>query len=164
MLGPIETLWKSTGGVTGSLGYPITSVSTAADKKGQYAKFQHGSIYWSSATGARAMLGPIETLWQSTGAEHGSLGYPTTSVSTAADHAGQYARFQHGSISWSSSTGAHIVGKAIYSAWMGTGAETGRLGYPTRDAYAVAGGTRTDFQHGYITVSSASGAVTVHVN
>jgi uncharacterized protein with LGFP repeats len=161
LLGAIQTLWTSTGGLGGPLGYPTTSVSTTADGTGQYARFEGGSIYWTPATGARAMLGPVEALWLSTGAERGVLGYPTTSVSTSGDGVGKYARFQGGAIYWSPPTNAHTVRGAILTAWNGTGAERGTLGYPKNEAYAVNGGSRQDFQRGYITVSTATGRATV---
>ena len=157
MLGPVETLWRSAGGEQGVLGYPTQSVSTTRDGKGQYAHFEHGSIYWTPATGARALLGPIRDTWLAAGAERGALGYPTQSVSTSSDGVGQYARFQGGAIYWSPSTGAHVVAGSFLTAYTGAGAERGRLGYPRTDAYAVSGGTWQDFQHGRIARSTASG-------
>jgi uncharacterized protein with LGFP repeats len=53
---------------------------------------------------------------------------------------------------------------AFRNAWASTGWERGSLGYPTRDAYAVSGGTRMDFQRGTITISSSTGRATVRVN
>jgi uncharacterized protein with LGFP repeats len=74
---------------------------------------------------------------------------------------GRYEHFQKGSIFWSPTTGVHSVRGAFLTAWALTGYERGRLGYPTRDAYAVAGGSRVDFQHGYITVATSTGKATV---
>jgi uncharacterized protein with LGFP repeats len=162
--GPIFTLWKATGAEHGPLGYPTSDVTATADGKGQKATFEHGSIYWSAATGARAMLGPIQDRWIALGAERSSLGYPTSSVSTLPDKAGQYAAFQHGSIYWSAATGAQAISGAFLTAWKAAGAERGSLGYPTREAYAVTGATRMDFQHGTVTVSSATGKATVSVH
>jgi uncharacterized protein with LGFP repeats len=157
MLGAVETLWRSTGAERGSLGYPTQSVSTTRDGLGQYAHFEHGSIYWTPSTGARALLGPVRDRWVADGAERGALGYPTQSVSNSADGVGQYARFQRGSIYWSPSTNAHVVTGTFLTAYTGAGAERGRLGYPTSDAYAVNGGTWQDFQHGRIARSTATG-------
>jgi len=157
MLGPIETLWKGGGAERGVLGYPTSSVSTARDGKGQYATFQHGSIYWSAATGARAMLGAIQDRWVADGAERGRMGYPTQSVSTAADKVGQYAKFQGGVIYWSPATGAREVRGAFLTVWAANGYEHGALGYPTGEPYAVNGGQWQKFQHGYIAQSTATG-------
>jgi uncharacterized protein with LGFP repeats len=156
-VGPVETLWLSSGAELGSLGYPIQSVSTTRDGKGQYARFQHGTIYWTPTTGARALLGPINDLWVTSGAERGVLGYPTQSVSTTPDARGQYARFQGGSIYWTSVTGAHMVRGAFLTAWTGAGGERGRLGYPTSEAYPVSGGTWQDFEGGRVAQSTATG-------
>ncbi len=52
----------------------------------------------------------------------------------------------------------------MLDAWAGTGWEQGALGYPTSEEQPVSGGTRTDFQRGSITVSTATGVATVHVN
>jgi uncharacterized protein with LGFP repeats len=159
MSGPVETLWKAQGAQTGALGYPTTDVTTAADGAGQYATFQHGSVYWSAATGARVLSGPVETLWKAQGAEHGALGYPTSNVTTAADGTGQSATFEHGSIYWSPATGAAALLGPVESLWKAQGAEAGALGYPTSNVAAAAGsGQYATFQHGSVYWSAASGA------
>ncbi|MGZ4606995.1 MAG: LGFP repeat-containing protein [Blastococcus sp.] len=158
--GGIGGLWTASGAETGPLGYPVTSEAHTADSKGFVQKFEHGSIYWTSATGARALSGPIETAWKASGAETGSLGYPTTSVSTAADGKGQYARFQNGSVYWSSATGAWAVRGGIGGVWTADGAERGALGYPlTSEALtADSKGFVQKFEHGSIYWTSATGA------
>jgi uncharacterized protein with LGFP repeats len=134
------------------------------DHVGQYATFTGGTIYWSPTTGARTMMGAIGTLYTATGAERGALGYPTRSVSWLPDKVGQYATFRGGSIYWSPTSGAHSVRGTFLSTWTGAGAQSGQLGYPTSEAYAVSGGSRQDFQHGSITVSTATGRATVRLN
>jgi hypothetical protein len=57
--------------------------------------------------------------------------------------------------------GAHEVQGAIRDRWKALGWERSRLGYPTRDEYAVTGGRRSDFQHGSITWTAKTGATTV---
>jgi uncharacterized protein with LGFP repeats len=156
MLGPIETLWKNVGAENSLLGYPTQSVSNLTGG-GQVARFEHGSIYWTRATGARAMLGAIEQRWLADGAQTGRMGYPTQSVSTAADGIGQYARFQGGSIYWSPSTQAWEVRGVFLATWAGIGSERGVLGYPIGEPYAVNGGQWQKFQHGYVAHSTATG-------
>ena len=160
LLGPIEALWNSTGGTEGPLGYPTTSVSTAPDGAGQYARFEHGSVYWSAQTGARALIGPIEDLWESTGGLDGDLGYPTNSVATAADGEGQYAHFQGGSVYWSLDTGARVVDGAVRDLWLATRQVLGPLGYPTDDVRATARGDGEvgRFEGGSIWWSEQTGA------
>jgi uncharacterized protein with LGFP repeats len=50
---------------------------------------------------------------------------------------------------------------SIYQAWAGLGWQTSALGYPTSGEFAVPGGRRSNFQHGFITWTAATGAVTV---
>jgi uncharacterized protein with LGFP repeats len=50
---------------------------------------------------------------------------------------------------------------AIRDRWAALGWERSALGYPTSDEFDVAGGRRNNFQHGYITWLSASGAIQV---
>jgi uncharacterized protein with LGFP repeats len=138
-------------------------VTATPDRIGQYAHFESGSIYWTAATGARSVFGPIKTAWAAAGWERG-LGYPTTSVSATPDGVGSYVHFQRGSIYSTAAHGTHVLREPFKAAWAGTGWERGSLGYPTRSAYAVAGGTRMDFQRGTITVSSSTGRATVRVN
>ena len=57
------------------LGYPTSDVTRLAGG-GSFAHFANGSVYWSSATGARVLLTPIRDRWGLTGWEGGSLGYP----------------------------------------------------------------------------------------
>jgi uncharacterized protein with LGFP repeats len=162
MMGAIDPFYASVGGAAGPLGYPTKSVSWLPDKVGQYATFQHGTIYWSPTTGTRTMMGAIDPFYASVGGAAGPLGYPTKSMSWLPDKVGQYATFQHGTIYWSPTTGAHSVRGAFLTAWTGAGAQGGRLGYPTSEAYPVTGGSRQDFQRGTITVSTA-GNVTVQL-
>jgi uncharacterized protein with LGFP repeats len=143
-----------------SLGFPAGDVTATADGKGSFQTFQKGSVFWSPATGARAVLSPVLALWTAMGAEQGTLGYPTSGTAATGDGAGRYQHFQKGSIFWSSATGAHAVQGPIRDLWASLGYERGWLGYPTRDAYPVSGGTQVDFQHGHITLSAATGKAT----
>jgi len=87
-----------------------------------------------------------------------------TSESTAPDQVGRYNVFQGGAVYWSPATGAHFIRGAIWQKWASMGWEAGQLGYPTSNEYAVAGGSQSDFQHGSLTWSQATGAVTVRLN
>jgi uncharacterized protein with LGFP repeats len=160
--GPVRDRWAGSGWESGPLGYPTTDV-TALSGGGRFAHFQGGSVYWSQATGARLVSGPVKDRWAATGWEGGPLGYPTTDV-TALSGGGRFAHFQRGSIYWTQATGARWMPTAIRDAWAGTGWEGGRLGYPTGDPTAVTGGTRQQFQRGWIEVSSGTGVATVHVD
>jgi uncharacterized protein with LGFP repeats len=153
--------WAGTGWERGPLGYPTTDMTTTPDGLGQFVHFEGGSVYSTRATGAHVLRGPVRDAWAAVGWERGVLGYPTTDVTVTPDKKGAYAYFQGGAVYWSPTTGARVLRGAVLDAWAGTGWEQGALGYPTSDTQAVAGGTRTDFQHGSIGVSTSTGKAVV---
>ncbi|KAH7187775.1 hypothetical protein DER44DRAFT_833819 [Fusarium oxysporum] len=58
--GQIFQKWKSVGGESGVLGYPVTDELPANDHGGRYNVFSNGgSIYWSPSTGARVISGGL---------------------------------------------------------------------------------------------------------
>lgn len=52
--GAIRNLWASMGWERSFLGYPTSDELPTEDATGRFSEFQHGSIYWSPATGALA--------------------------------------------------------------------------------------------------------------
>jgi uncharacterized protein with LGFP repeats len=102
----------------------------------------------------------VRDVWKAQRWEKGPLGYPTSDVRSTPDGVAEYAHFQGGSIYATPAFGAHALSLAVRQAWADTGWEKGALGYPTSDAYPVTGGTRTDFEHGSITVDE-DGTATV---
>jgi uncharacterized protein with LGFP repeats len=52
--GAIRAKWASLGWERSFLGYPTSDELSTEDGSGRYSEFQHGSIYWSPATGALA--------------------------------------------------------------------------------------------------------------
>ncbi len=158
--GGIGAAWSRLGSQAGFLGYPVTNELAAADGVGRYNVFQGGSVYYSPATGANEVHAGIRAKWAALGAETGTLGYPTRNESTARDGVGRYNTFQRGVAYWSPGTGTQEVHGAILAKWAATGAETGVLGYPTSDEYAVPGGRRNNFQNGTITWDATTGATT----
>ncbi|WP_034511181.1 N-acetylmuramoyl-L-alanine amidase [Blastococcus sp. URHD0036] len=161
--GAVYDLWARRGWENSSLGYPVSTTGATPDGLGLYSHFQGGSIYWTRATGAHQLAGPVYDAWARTGWEQGVLRYPTTDVTSTPDGRGQYAYFQGGAVYSSQVGGARVLRGAVLDAWASTGWEQGRLGWPTSDPVAVSGGTRTDFEHGSITVSTSTGAATVTV-
>ncbi|MCF6737748.1 LGFP repeat-containing protein, partial [Blastococcus sp. KM273129] len=132
--------WAASGWENGVLGYPTTDV-TALAGGGRFAHFEHGSIYWTQATGARIVTGAVRDRWAGGGWETGALGFPTTDV-LPLPGGGAFAHFQGGSIYWTQATGARIVSGAVRDRWAASGWENGVLGYPTTDVTALAGGGR----------------------
>jgi uncharacterized protein with LGFP repeats len=105
--GVIRDQWKTLEWETGPLGYPITDELQTPDTKGRYNVFEHGSIYWTEATGAHEVLGVIRDKWKELGWEAGALGYPITGEEDVAG--GKKSEFEHGSITWKSATGEVTV-------------------------------------------------------
>ncbi|WP_425438631.1 LGFP repeat-containing protein, partial [Raineyella antarctica] len=91
------------------VGTPVTAIYCGLVDGGCYQHFQYGSIYWSPSTGAHYTTGGIRAKWSWMGWEKGFLGYPTVDEGCGLAQGGCYQHFQHGSIYWSSSTGARFV-------------------------------------------------------
>ncbi|WP_236834267.1 hypothetical protein [Blastococcus sp. KM273129] len=157
--GPIRDRWAALGWERGPLGYPLTDELTTPDGVGRYNHFQGGSVYWTPATGARRIGGPIRDRWAALGWERGFLGYPTTDESGTPDGVGRYNHFQDGSVYWTPATGAHEVHGSIRVRWAEQGWERGPLGYPITDEYDVNGGRQSDFQRGFLRWTAATGQV-----
>jgi hypothetical protein len=162
--GAIRDHYNAIGGMHSFLGDPIISETATPDGIGRYNHFQGGSIYWTPSTGAWSVRGAIRDHWQALGWETGVLGYPTTDENTTPDGIGRYNHFNKngtlGSIYWTPSLGAHEVHGNIRIFWANQGWETGPLGYPTSDEYAVTQGRRSNFEHGTVTWNSSTGQTT----
>lgn len=156
--GAIRNRWADLDWDRSVLGLPTTDETATPDGTGRYNHFEHGSIYWSPATGAHDIHGPIRDTWARLGWERSPLGYPVTGVTATPDGRGSYVHFQHGSIYHSPETGAREIYGAIRTTWAAQGWERGPLGYPVTGEYTPAPGhRRTDFQHGAITWNAATG-------
>lgn len=77
VLGSIAVKWKKLGGVTSTLGYPITDETPTPDQVGRYKHFDNGSIYYRPCIGgAFQITGLIRTKWAQLGSKKSYLGYP----------------------------------------------------------------------------------------
>ncbi|WP_077490083.1 GH25 family lysozyme [Sinomonas mesophila] len=129
--GPIRAAWLTSGAERGPLGYPTSGVVCGLRESGCYQNFQGGAIVSSPAGTFVSPSGPIRTAWLTSGAENGPLAYPTSGVVTGLINGGAYQNFQKGAIVWSPSTGAQLSPNGpIRTAWLASGAEGGRYGYP----------------------------------
>jgi uncharacterized protein with LGFP repeats len=86
-----------------TLGAPAGAVTTVAG--GLVGNYQHGAIYWSSATGAHWMGTEIAKAYRAAGGPAGKLGFPTadqqfTLGALGGLSVGTVATFQHGKISY----------------------------------------------------------------
>ncbi|NIJ09869.1 uncharacterized protein with LGFP repeats [Saccharomonospora amisosensis] len=160
--GAIRSKWAELGWERSVLRYPKTDEHGTPDGVGRYNHFQYGSVYWTPSTGAHAIYGAIKSKWAQLGWERSVLRYPKTDEHGTPDGVGRYNHFQYGSVYWTPSTGAHAIYGAIKSKWAQLGWERSFLGYPTSDEFAISGGRRSNFQHGYITWNASTGATTAY--
>jgi GH25 family lysozyme M1 (1,4-beta-N-acetylmuramidase) len=95
-------------GNAANYGLPLTDESKTPDGIGRYNHFASGrSIYWTPSTHAHLIYGAIRVKWASLGWERSRLGYPTTDEYSVTG--GRRGDFQHGSITWSTTTGTLTV-------------------------------------------------------
>ncbi|GAB3358600.1 hypothetical protein [Modestobacter lapidis] len=149
--GVLRNAWAAQGWEGGALGYPITDAFCGLRDGGCGQHFRGGSVYWSPASGARTVAGPIAARWAAQGWEWG-LGYPTTDAFCGLRDGGCGQHFQYGSVYWSPATGAHAVSGALRDQWAARGWEWG-LGYPTGGATTSGQLVTQAFQRGALTVA-----------
>ena len=158
--GLIRDKYQALGWERSLLGYPTNDEDGTPDGVGRFNHFsKNGSIYWTPTTGAHAIYGEIRKKWAALGWEKG-LGYPTNDEDGTPDGVGRFNHFsKNASIYYTPSTGAHNVQGEIRKRWIALGWEKSYLRYPTSDEYVYGAGWRSDFQGGYITYTSAQGAI-----
>ena len=157
--GAFLQLYGTLGYENGFLGYP-TSQEVAIRDGGVFQVFHGGVAYWSPASGAHTVSGSFRELYGAYGYENGCLEYPTSQELPSLG-GGVYQQFQGGVTYWSPTSGVHALCGNLLNAYGATGYETGSLGYPTSDEYAIPGGRRSDFERGSISWDAATGGVTV---
>lgn len=150
---PISQKYYALGGPSGYLG-AVTQTERAAAGGGRYAVYQGGRIYWSPASGARAIHGSILDLWLAANGPSGTYRYPVSDVSSAANGI-RFSRFQGGAIYRMPGDGStYGVPEPLYAVYQSVGgiSSDSALGLPrsglirTADQRAV----YIDFQHGRI--------------
>jgi cell wall-associated NlpC family hydrolase len=148
--------WRAGGAAESALGAVISAEYAVAGGSAQ--DFAGGRIYWSPATGARTLRGPIAERAGTMDVTATPLGFPISDQGGSRD-GGAYALFTGGKILWHQDTGAHAVWGAIEAAYSTAGAEWGPLGYPVdgEAATEIAGVVRQRFAGGEVTWSAATG-------
>jgi hypothetical protein len=101
--GRIYKRYRRYGQAGGKLGYPRTNAWQIKGARGMGQSFQRGRIYRTPAYGARAIWGKINRRYARTGLADGRLGVPTRNQYRISH--GWAANFQHGRITWNTSTG-----------------------------------------------------------
>lgn len=149
------------------LGFPQSDEEAGRRGGVRVSRFENGSIYWSSATGARALSGEILVRYLDLEAEAGFLGLPVENEKAVAR--GMMARFQNGEIYYSNGTGAFEIHGAILASYKRLGGPAGFLGFPLTNESDVlksdgrpSGGKFSCFTGGTMYWSRTSGAFEVH--
>jgi hypothetical protein len=159
----------------GLLGDATDIALLAPDNIGMYWNFKNGAIYWTQQTCGHEVHGPIFERWKAIGLSQtflaqSFLGYPTTDQQVTPDGIGRYNHFQHGSIYWTPTTGAHEVHGPIRGEWSARGWEQSSLGYPVSDETDEVDGSGrvigqvSLFEHGAIHWKPTTGSISVSPN
>lgn len=148
--------WRNNGGVNGLYGYPTTDEYLFGNTTIQ--DYEGGSILWSESKGIVTVDGAIQATWKSYDGQIG-LGLPLSNKVASVNN-GFVQQFEYATIYWSPTTGAKVVSGAVRGAYMSASAEKGILGYPVNAEVRGLknGGVKQQFQGGWISWSSASGA------
>jgi uncharacterized protein with LGFP repeats len=132
----ITAAWKTAGGDHSDLGAKTGDVYAVG--AGFAQDFAHGKMFFTPATGARAMSGAVLDKYQALGGPAGSdLGFPT--IDEVPGLAGPDSRVSTFSASdkpvifWTPDHGAFVVRGAINAAWDKLGSSGGVLGVPVSD-------------------------------
>ena len=163
---PIMAGWRELGGRKSPLGAPRAAeeaVTNARGREGARQVFESGRMFWSRATGAQALHGPILRRYQHARGPGSRYGFPVTGVLPTAD-GGWKARFQKGMFFYSRATGPRPVYGRILAAYANRHFSAGRLGYPVTPVQEIKGGLRSRFQHGSITWDRSTNDVNVVID
>lgn len=152
--GAIRDKWRSTGGAQGALGFPTADITCGVG--GCASVFTGGAVLWSSGSGAHWMDRVLYAGFTTAGGM-AAWGAPT-SDQTSVSGGLRVGLGTDQYLYWSASTGAHVVGGAIYRTWYANGSQTGSLGFPVSDLRCPPGGCMVDFEHGSIPWSASTGA------
>jgi hypothetical protein len=115
--GAIRDKWAALGWERSVVGWPTTDEQVGGDGRARFTHFSRGgSIFWSAATSAHEVHGAIRTKWAALGWEKGVLGLPTTDE--VAVVGGRQSSFVHGSVAWTSATGATSARPDSHEYWL----------------------------------------------
>ncbi|MGN2634862.1 N-acetylmuramoyl-L-alanine amidase [Nocardia takedensis] len=101
----------------------------------------------------------IAKYWADGGGPDGPLGAAVSEPMPAAQGA-QYAKFANGYVYNTADGRVFELAGAILDRFLQLGADTGMLGLPASNTYAVPDGVRADFQHGSLILNQLTGIVT----
>jgi hypothetical protein len=126
----IDDKAQALGGSSGTLGRAVSEAIDLAGSAGGKVRYFEGAeplggacdtpadlkfspvptaIYWSAKTCAHLLRGGALALWESLGAEAGTLGYPLTDEVPTRDGAGRRIVFEQGEIRWTPAEGYTVL-------------------------------------------------------
>jgi uncharacterized protein with LGFP repeats len=141
----INDRYAALGGASGALGARVTTAQCGSAAT-CIVKYEHGSIYWSAATGAYSIQPDIAADYTRLGGPGGGLGWPTTEQAAQAGGAngdGIAQSFEYGSI-YVNAAGGHSVLLPVRDAYWAVSSTRGSLGWPVTDTAAQRGGANGD--------------------
>ena len=149
----IMAAWEKAGGDTSPLGARKGDVYPVGD--GFALDFDGGKMFYTPATGAKFVYGPILDKYESLGGPAGSdLGFPTINeVPGLAGPDSRVSTFSAGDkpvIFWTSVHGAFVVRGAMNAAWDKLGSSGGVLGAPVGDETYAGEVTSQKFSGGQV--------------
>ncbi|MHA7650514.1 LGFP repeat-containing protein [Mycobacterium sp. ML2] len=133
----INMAWRAAGGANGPLGAKKDGPSPIGGD-GIVQEFNGGKIFFSPATGANAVEGPILQKYESLGGPVSSdLGFPIANETdggiTPASRIATFSAADKPVIFWTPDHGAFVVRGAMKAAWDKLKGATGKLGAPVGD-------------------------------
>jgi len=160
---PVTERWAALGGAAGALGAPASPEISAAG--GRFRDFTGGSIYWSPATGAQVLTGPVLARYRGLGGPRSGLGWPTTdSLPVDGVPGATYAVLSGGRLYAGPGDGAAwlLPNGPVLDGWLQRGSVAGPLGLPVADVTALPDGLQGTFAGGVVTASAERGVHELH--
>jgi uncharacterized protein with LGFP repeats len=132
----IAAAWKRAGGDNSDLGAKQGDAYRVGE--GFAEDFAHGTMFFTPATGARAMSGAVLDKYEAVGGPAGSgMGFPTIDevpgLAGAASRVSTFSASDKPVIFWTPDHGAFVVRGAMNAAWDKLGSSGGALGIPVSD-------------------------------
>lgn len=158
--GPIRTLFNAEGGISGGLGWPVsTQNSYASNGGGTIQAFEKAAITLSPS-GTYVLSGQIRAAYNATGSLNSPLGWPSGAVSCAATGACTQT-FQNAILTAQKDGAFSIDSPQINTRYAAAGGTGGSLGKPTGGVNPLqvnGGGFVQAYANGAIAFSPAAGA------